>query len=131
MVIIPIEFIWHVVSFVVQTIHMQNVEAGKNNFVQNIVHFFVLLGVNTKSMIAVSISQLRSNMKKYFDEVTDSSETIIVTRSSDDDAVVIISMQEYSSLKETEYLLATEANRKRLERSVEQVRTGKTRKFQP
>lgn len=110
---------------------MDSVKAGKNNFVHNIVHFVVHLGINTKSMLAVSISQLRSNMKKYFDQVTDSSETIIVTRSSDDDAVVIISMQEYSSLKETEYLLATEANRKRLERSVEQVRTGKTRKFQP
>jgi antitoxin YefM len=103
----------------------------KNKFVQLFVQIYVPLLANTRTMLAVSISQLRSNMKKYFDEVTDSSETLIVSRSSDDDAVVIISIQEYNALKETEYLLATEANRKRLERSVEQVSKGKTRKFEP
>jgi antitoxin YefM len=103
----------------------------KNKFVQLIVQLYVPLLANSRTMLAVSISQLRSNMKKYFDEVTDSSETLIVSRSSDDDAVVIISIQEYNALKETEYLLATEANRKRLERSVEQVSKGKTRKFEP
>ena len=103
----------------------------KNKFVRYLVQFYVPLLANTRSMLAVSISQLRSNMKKYFDEVTDSSETLIVSRSSDDDAVVIISIQEYNSLKETEYLLASETNRKRLERSVEQVSKGKTRKFEP
>jgi antitoxin YefM len=64
-------------------------------------------------MKVVSSSKLRSNMKKYFDDICKSSDTIIVTRQTEE-AVVLISLKEYN-------LLSTAANRERLMESINQL----------
>ena len=74
-------------------------------------------------MQAVSISQLRSNMKKYLDDICKSSDTIIVSRQTEE-AVVMISLKEYNSMLATIHLSSSEKNLQRLNEAIEREKAG-------
>jgi len=78
-------------------------------------------------MEAVSYSDLRKNLKSYLDHVFQDNDPLIVTRKNNEN-VVMISIDEYNSLIETNYLMANEANAKHLMKSIHQLKTKKIKK---
>ena len=82
-------------------------------------------------MKAITVSNFRSNMKNHLDEVSENSEIIIIPRNNnEDDAIVVMSIKEYNSIKETEYLLGNKSNGQRLQKSLNQAKSGKTVNFE-
>jgi antitoxin YefM len=75
-------------------------------------------------MNVTSISNLRKNTKKYFDQVANDQEIVIVGRANGG-SVVLVSLDMYNQLDATEYLNSSKANRLRLLHSIEQARAGK------
>jgi len=70
-------------------------------------------------------------MKNHLDEVSENSEIIIIPRNNnEDDAIVVMSIKEYNSIKETEYLLGNKSNGQRLQKSLNQAKSGKTVNFE-
>jgi len=68
-------------------------------------------------------------MKTYFDSLDDNKDVLIVPRQGDKDAIVIMTLSEYNSLTETEYLLSTESNRREIEKALNELKTGEVTQF--
>lgn len=81
------------------------------------------------AMNAVNYSDLRRNLKSYLDHVYEDREALIVTRKNNEN-VVLISVDEYNSLKETDYLLSSAANARHLEASLRDARGGNVREHE-
>ncbi len=71
-------------------------------------------------MQAVFYSQARNNLRSIIDKVCDDFDEYIITTKNNKTAV-IMSYDEYSSMKETMYLLALKNNRERLGDAIEQI----------
>lgn len=78
-------------------------------------------------MKVASTSKFRKEIKRYIDEVDHDQEPLVVTR-SDNVSVVVMPLAVYNSYIETDYLLRSPANAKRLIRAVEQARAGNVEK---
>jgi len=77
-------------------------------------------------MDAVSYSDLRQNLKSYMDKVYTNNDPLIITRKNNEN-LILLSIEEYSSLVETSYLIGNEANAEHLRKSIQQYEKGKAK----
>ena len=75
-------------------------------------------------MVVANFSEFRNNLKSYLDDVEENHETLIVKRSKGK-GTVVISLEEYNSMNETNYLLSSKKNANHLKESIEQLEKGK------
>lgn len=76
-------------------------------------------------MRTLNFTQLRQNLAAELDSVIEDAEELVVTRSGHE-PVVIVSLAEYESMKETEYLLRSPANAAALRQSIAELEQGHT-----
>jgi len=76
------------------------------------------------NMKTVNYSELRQNLKTNLDMVCEDSDILVVHRSKGK-SVVMMSLDDFNSLQETQYLLSTKNNRERLLDAVDDVEKGK------
>ena len=74
-------------------------------------------------MKAITYTAARANLARTMDRVCQDHEPIIITRNSDQ-SVVMLSLDDYSALEETAYLLRSPANARRLLESVAELEQG-------
>ena len=75
-------------------------------------------------MDAISYSTARANLASTMNRVCDDHEPLIITRSGQQ-SVVMLSLDDFTALEETAYLLRSPANTKRLMAAIEQLGAGK------
>lgn len=79
---------------------------------------------------ATTTRDIRKNFKQYADDIADFDDAVIVTRPNNKN-VVMISESEYNSWQETNYLLKTDANRKALKESMDQLDNSNSKVLTP
>lgn len=79
-----------------------------------------------RTMRTIHFSDARGNLKTVIDQVVDDADVTLITRRDAPNAV-IMSQEYYDSLMETVHLLRSPANVAHLERSIGQLRKGKTK----
>jgi len=75
-------------------------------------------------MEIVTMSEARNNLKNIFDKVYYDNDEVIIHRKGKE-SVVVISLCEFNSLKETEYLMKNPANREWIKKSINNAKAGK------
>ena len=75
-------------------------------------------------MDAITYSAARANLATTMDRVCEDHEALIITRNGQQ-SVVMVSLEDFTALEETAYLLRSPANLKRLVAAMDQLGSGK------
>jgi antitoxin YefM len=75
-------------------------------------------------MKTTSYSELRRNFAATLDRVVEDHEPVIITRDRGKPAAVLISLEDFGSYEETQYLLASPRNRERLLEAARNLESG-------
>ena len=77
-------------------------------------------------MRTANYTELRNNLTSYLDGVVNDSEPLLVHRAGNE-SVVIISLDEYNSIKETEYIMRSPAMMEVIREGEKEMKEGKGR----
>lgn len=75
------------------------------------------------SMRTANYTDLRTNLKSYIDSVIDDCDTVVINRGNGK-GVVMISLDEYNSLKETEYIMSSPETMEAIRKGEEDIKNG-------
>ena len=81
-------------------------------------------------MRATTATDLRKNLAAELDRVENDREALIIVRTGGKPAAVLMSLEEFSSWNETNYLLRNPANAKALMESIRELEAGKGKERQ-
>ena len=76
------------------------------------------------AMNTMSVTELRKNLAAAIDRVTADHDYTIITRAGGKPAAVLMSLDDFASWQETEYLLRSPANAERLRKAVGELDAG-------
>ncbi|MFN3931882.1 MAG: type II toxin-antitoxin system Phd/YefM family antitoxin [Brevundimonas sp.] len=76
-------------------------------------------------MNAISVTELRKNLAANIERVTADHDYTIITREGGKPAAVLMSLEDFASWQETDYLLRSPANRAELLASIAEADAGK------
>lgn len=74
-------------------------------------------------MRTANYSELKNNLKHYLDGVINDSEPLLVHRPGNE-SVVVMSLDEYNSIKETEYIMKSPAMMDAIRKGAEEIESG-------
>jgi antitoxin YefM len=80
-------------------------------------------------MKTITYTAARENLASTMQQVCDDHDPVIVTRRRDQ-AVVMMSIDDYTALEETAYLLRSPKNARRLRDAVDQLRSGDGKEYE-
>ena len=76
-------------------------------------------------MRAIAATELRKNLANELDRVHDDHEPVLIVRGGGRPAAVLMSLEDFASWQETEYLLRSPVNGERLRKAIRELDAGR------